>query len=125
MPYKHFKRTTIKITFMYNAQHLFCESCCCRKLIACFDTLRIQFFKGRYFCFLLLCHSHLCSDQLVYISALSKLRESAEISAVRYTNLLYSICLSFKLNGSLNIYSRSIPLYIPLSFVCIMLFNPI
>ena len=33
------------------------------------------------------CHLHLCIKQLIYISALSKLRESAEITAVRYTNL--------------------------------------
>ena len=32
-------------------------------------------------------HSHLCTEYLIYISALYKLRESAEISAVRYTNL--------------------------------------
>ena len=35
----------------------------------------------------LLCHSYLCTEQLICISALSKLRESAEISAVRYINL--------------------------------------
>jgi len=35
----------------------------------------------------LLCHSHLCTEQLVYISVLSMLRESAGISTVRYTNL--------------------------------------
>ena len=34
-----------------------------------------------------LCHSHLCTDQQIYIIALSKLRESAEISAVQYTKL--------------------------------------
>ena len=34
----------------------------------------------------ILCHSYLCTEQLIYISAL-KLRESAEISAVRCTNL--------------------------------------
>ena len=32
---------------------------------------------------ILLFHSHLCTEQLIIISALSKLRESAEISAVR------------------------------------------
>ena len=30
----------------------------------------------------LLCHSHLCTEQLIYISALSYLRKSPEISAV-------------------------------------------
>ena len=35
----------------------------------------------------LLRHSHLCTEQLIYISLLYKLRESAEISAVRYTNI--------------------------------------
>ena len=35
----------------------------------------------------ILCHSDLCTEQLIYISALSRLRESAEISAVRYTYL--------------------------------------
>ena len=35
-----------------------------------------------------LCHSHLSTEQLmIYISALYKLRESAEISSIRYTNL--------------------------------------
>ena len=33
------------------------------------------------------CLSHLCTEQLKYIYELSKLREGAEISAVRYTNL--------------------------------------
>ena len=38
---------------------------------------------------IILCHSrsHLCTEKLMYTSALSKLRESAEISAVRYTNM--------------------------------------
>ena len=35
----------------------------------------------------ILCHSHLYTEQLIYISALSKLRESEDISAFRYTNL--------------------------------------
>ena len=35
----------------------------------------------------ILCHSHLCTEQVINISALSKLREIAEISAVRYKNL--------------------------------------
>ena len=35
----------------------------------------------------ILCSSHLCTEQLIHISALSKLQESAEISTVRYTNL--------------------------------------
>ena len=35
-----------------------------------------------YIC--ILCHSHLRTEQLIYISALSKLRE---ISAIQYTNL--------------------------------------
>ena len=34
-----------------------------------------------------LCQSHLCTEQLIHTSALSELRESAEISAVWYTNL--------------------------------------
>ena len=46
---------------------------------------------------LILCHLHLCTEQLIYISALSKLRESAEISAVRYTNL-YGIVLNYLFN---------------------------
>ena len=36
---------------------------------------------------MVLWHSHLCTEQLIYIPAPSKQRESAEISAVRYTNL--------------------------------------
>ena len=32
-------------------------------------------------------HSHFCTEQLICISALSELRESAEISSIRYTNL--------------------------------------
>ena len=36
--------------------------------------------------FLLLCHSHLCTKQLIYTSLLYKLQESAAISAVWYTN---------------------------------------
>ena len=32
-------------------------------------------------------HSHFCTEQLIYISALSKLQEGAEISAFRYKNL--------------------------------------
>ena len=35
----------------------------------------------------MLCYSHLRTEQLIHISALSKLRKSAEISAVRYTNM--------------------------------------
>ena len=35
----------------------------------------------------ILWHSHLFTEQLINTSALSKLQESAEISAVRYTNL--------------------------------------
>ena len=35
----------------------------------------------------ILCHLNLCTEQLIHSTALSKLRESAEISAVRYTNL--------------------------------------
>ena len=36
---------------------------------------------------LVLCNSQLCTEQLIYISTLSKLRESVVISADRYTNL--------------------------------------
>ena len=35
----------------------------------------------------ILWHSHLCTEQLINTSALSKLQESAEISTVRYKNL--------------------------------------
>ena len=35
----------------------------------------------------ILCQSQLCTKQLIYITAQSKLRESTEISADRYTHL--------------------------------------
>ena len=40
-------------------------------------------------------HSHLCTEQLInkHISVLSKLQESAEISAVRFTNLNGIVCV--------------------------------
>ena len=38
-------------------------------------------------CYMTQCHLYVCTELLIYISALSKLRESTDISAVRYTNL--------------------------------------
>ena len=53
-------------------------------------NLSINFINNVYNCKYnhnILYYSHLCTEQLIYVSALSKLRESADISAVRYTNL--------------------------------------
>ena len=57
--------------------------------------------------FFLLCHSHSSTKELIHISALSKLRESAEISAVRYTNL-NSIVVKIKIASHI----ASIALYL-------------
>ena len=48
-------------------------------------------FVIRQYLVIILCYSHVCTEQLIYITALSKLQESAEISAVRYTNLNGSV----------------------------------
>ena len=43
---------------------------------------------------IILCHSHLCTEQLIYISLLYKWRKSVEISAVRYINQNGIVCTS-------------------------------
>ena len=61
----------------------------CNVVTAISDICR-QFEYGQptgYLVPYVLYHSNLCTEQLIYTSGLSKLRESAEILAVRYTNL--------------------------------------
>ena len=55
-------------------------------------------------------HSHLCTEQLIYISMLSKLQESAEISAVWYTNM-NGIASNFKFQNQAT-KCRNCPFYL-------------
>ena len=53
-------------------------------------------------------HSHLCTEWLIYLSAIHMLRESAEISAVRYTNLNgILLAPAFRLRMFPSLYNKS------------------